>query len=195
MAKEPEYTNPLQDSDLLSAYAPRVERRRFSMRWLLLAAVLLLAVGTYFFGIQPRLEARADLKKETASATVTSVAVIKPKTANAVQELILPGRMQPFSETAIYARTPGYLKRWYADIGKRVKAGELLAEIDAPELDDQLAAGEGRPCDSGSKLPVCGIVRRALGGFAEVRFGIAPGSGRKAQRRGRPPCGAGLRAL
>ena len=138
MAKEPEYTNPLQDSDLLSAYAPRVERRRFSMRWLLLAAVLLLAAGTYFFGIQPRLEARADLKKETASATVTSVAVIKPKTANAVQELILPGRMQPFSETAIYARTPGYLKRWYADIGKRVKAGELLAEIDAPELDDQL---------------------------------------------------------
>lgn len=139
MAKEPEYRNPLRDADLLSAYAPRVERRRFSMKWLLLILVLLVGAGTYFFGIQPRLVARADLKKETASATVTSVAVTKPKTANAVQELLLPGNMQPFSDTAIYARTPGYLKRWYADIGKRVKAGELLAEIDAPELDDQLA--------------------------------------------------------
>lgn len=139
MAKEPEYRNPLRDSDLLSAYAPRVERRRFSMKWVLLILVLLVGAGTYFLGIQPRLEARADLKKEAASATVTSVAVTLPKTASAVQELLLPGNMQPFSDTAIYARTPGYLKRWHADIGKRVKAGELLAEIDAPELDDQLA--------------------------------------------------------
>lgn len=139
MAKEPEYRNPLKDSELLSAYAPRVDRRRFSMKWLLLILVLLVGAGTYFFGIQPRLVARADLKKETASATVTSVAVTRPKMANAVQELLLPGNVQPFSDTAIYARTPGYLKRWHADIGKRVKAGELLAEIDAPELDDQLA--------------------------------------------------------
>jgi RND family efflux transporter MFP subunit len=70
---------------------------------------------------------------------VASVSVTKPKTAAAVQELILPGNMQAFSDTAIYARTSGYLKRWTADIGKKVKSGELLAEIDAPELDDQLA--------------------------------------------------------
>ena len=139
MAKEPEYKNQLRYSDLLSAYAPRVDRRRFPLRWLLLLAFLLLAAATYFLGIQPRLQAHADLKKDAASSAITSVSVIKAKTANAVQELLLPGNMQPFSDTAIYARTPGYLKRWHADIGKRVKAGELLAEIDAPELDDQLA--------------------------------------------------------
>lgn len=139
MAKEPEYNNPLRDSDLLSAYAPSVDRRRFPMRWLLLLALLLLAAATWFLGIQPRLQAHAELKREAAGAAVTSVSVIRPKAAAAVQELVLPGNVQAFSDTAIYARTSGYLKRWTADIGKKVKAGELLAEIDAPELDDQLA--------------------------------------------------------
>jgi RND family efflux transporter MFP subunit len=139
MAQEPEYRNPLSDADLLSAYAPRVHRRRFPMRWMLMLALLLLAAATWFLGIQPRLQAHAELKKDAASASVASVSVTRPRTADAVQELLLPGNMQAFSDTPIYARTPGYLKRWTADIGKKVKAGELLAEIDAPELDDQLA--------------------------------------------------------
>jgi RND family efflux transporter MFP subunit len=139
MAKEPRYENPLRDSDLLSAYAPRVERRGSALRWLLLAAFLLLIAATWFLGIQPRLQAYAALKKEAAASAVTSVSVVRPRSANAVQELVLPGNMQAFSDTPIYARTDGYLKRWTADIGKKVKAGELLAEIDAPELDDQLA--------------------------------------------------------
>ena len=113
-------------------------RRSFSRRWWVLAAVLLIAAATYVLGIHPRLEARADLKRETASSNVTSVSVIKPKTSSSSQELTLPANLQAFSDTPIYARTTGYLRRWHADIGKRVKTGELLAEIDAPELDDQL---------------------------------------------------------
>jgi RND family efflux transporter MFP subunit len=137
-SKEPEYKNELSDSDVASAHFRSTPKRRFSRRWWLLGALLILGAATFIFGIQPRLVARADLKKETATHNVTSVSVTKPKTTSASQELILPGNLQAFSDTPIYARTTGYLKRWHADIGKKVKAGELLAEIDAPELDDQL---------------------------------------------------------
>ncbi len=137
-SKEPEYKNELRDSDLARAHFRSAPKRRISRRWWLLVALLILGAATFIFGIQPRLVARADLKKETATHNVTSVSVTKPKTTSASQELILPGNLQAFSDTPIYARTPGYMKRWYADIGKKVKAGELLAEIDAPELDDQL---------------------------------------------------------
>ena len=137
-SKDPEYKNELSDSDLARAHFRPVAKRRFSRRWWVLLAVLIIGAGTFHFGIQPRLDARADLKKETATHDVTSVSVTKPKTTSGSQELILPGNLQAFSNTPIYARTTGYLKRWYADIGKKVKAGELLAEIDAPELDDQL---------------------------------------------------------
>jgi RND family efflux transporter MFP subunit len=136
--KEPVYENKLSESDLAKAHFRTAPKRRFSRRWWVLGAVLILAAATYIFGIQPRFVARADLKKETANLNVMSVSVTKPKTASAAQELILPGNLQAFSDTPIYARTTGYLKRWHADIGKRVKTGELLAEIDAPELDDQL---------------------------------------------------------
>jgi len=136
--KEPVYENKLSESDLAKAHFRSSPKRRFSRRWWVLGAVLLLVAATYIFGIQPRLVARADLKKETANLNVMSVSVTKPKTVSAGQELILPGNLQAFSDTPIFARTTGYLKRWHADIGKRVKTGELLAEIDAPELDDQL---------------------------------------------------------
>jgi len=137
-SKDPEYKNELSDSDVAAVHFRPAPKRRFSRRWWVLGAILLLVGATFIFGIQPRLDARADLKKETAILNVMSVSVTKPKTASASQELTLPGNLQAFSDTPIYARTTGYLKRWHADIGKKVKAGELLAEIDAPELDDQL---------------------------------------------------------
>src|SRR3954463_1991081 len=126
------------DSDRAVGGVRPQARRSPSRRWWVLIAVLLIAAATYIFGIHPRLEARADLKREVASSNVTSVSVTKPKMSSSSQELILPGNLQAYSDTPIYARTTGYLKRWHADIGKRVKSGELLAEIDAPELDDQL---------------------------------------------------------
>ena len=130
--------NRLSESELAAAHFRTPPKRRISRRWWLLAAILLLVAATFYFGIQPRLDARADLKKETAASNITTVSVTKPKTSSGSQELVLPGNLQAFSDTPIYARTSGYLKRWHADIGKKVKAGELLAEIDAPEIDDQL---------------------------------------------------------
>ena len=118
------------------AAAPRRSRAiRFGI-WIGLLATLLAV--TIVFGILPRLQAQAELKKETAGLNVPTVSVLQPKRGNPVQELVLPGNMQPFMDTPIYARTSGYLKRWTVDIGARVKAGQLLAEIDTPEVDDQL---------------------------------------------------------
>ena len=105
---------------------------------LFIAAVLVLFAVVFAFGIYPRMSATAALKQETATLNVPTVSVIQPKAGNLTQELILPGNMQAFVEAPLYARTNGYIKRWTADIGSRVKPGQLLAEIDTPEVDDQL---------------------------------------------------------
>ena len=118
-------------------------RERGSARfWLLIAVIVAVCAGVLVFGIMPRLEARDALKKETQGLNVAPVSVIKPKARDGAQELVLPGSIQAFTEAPIYARTNGYLKRWYADIGTHVKAGQLLAEIDTPEVDQQLRQAE-----------------------------------------------------
>jgi RND family efflux transporter MFP subunit len=103
----------------------------------LLVMVIVVAL-TVIWGISSRRKANAQLAEETQELAVPVVAVIHPKLGAPQQEITLPGDMQPFTDAPIYARTSGYLKKWYVDIGARVKAGQLLAEIDAPEVDQQL---------------------------------------------------------
>lgn len=119
---------------------PYSARRRsgIPLRWLAVAVLGLALVAAFVLGVQPRLAATAALKKETQELNIPTVSVMQPKAGAASQELVLPGSVQPFMDAPIYARTNGYLKRWYADIGAHVKAGQLLAEIDAPEVNDQL---------------------------------------------------------
>lgn len=100
--------------------------------------VLAMVAAAAAMTILPRLHANAELSKESSVLNVPTVAVITPKHAEGAQEVLLPGNMEPYIDTPIYARTNGYLKRWTVDIGGRVKAGDLLAEIDTPEVDDQL---------------------------------------------------------
>jgi len=116
----------------------RVQRRRLPRRWLLPGLLGLGIALTAVFGIRPRIEARAALEKETTAHSAMTVSVIRATPADATHEVVLPGNMQPFNSTAIHARTSGYLSRWHADIGQRVRTGALLAEIDTPEIDDQL---------------------------------------------------------
>jgi multidrug efflux system membrane fusion protein len=78
------------------------------------------------------------LAKETERETVPTVAVVYPQAEKPDEELVLPGSLQAYEESPIYARTSGYLVRWYKDIGSRVTKGELLAKIDAPEVDQEL---------------------------------------------------------
>jgi RND family efflux transporter MFP subunit len=111
-----------------------------SSRWLLVgvaAAVLVLGIVIYS-GIHERAQAENALGISTEQATVPIVNVVQPMSGAASQEIVLPGTTQAFSDTPIYARTNGYLKRWYVDIGAHVKQGQLLAEIDTPEIDQQL---------------------------------------------------------
>jgi RND family efflux transporter MFP subunit len=89
-------------------------------------------------GIVPRVRARTALRNETNQLAVPAVIVAQPKKSAPAQEIILPANVQAFKDAPIYARTNGYLKRWYVDIGGRVKSGQLLAEIDTPEVDQQL---------------------------------------------------------
>ena len=106
--------------------------------WIAIAIIAAAFVAALVWGVLPRLEATAALKKETRALNIPTVSVIKPKAGNPARELVLPGNMQAFVDTPIYARTNGYLKHWTADIGAHVKTGQLLAEIDTPEVDDQL---------------------------------------------------------
>ncbi len=103
-------------------------------------AILVLAVVAFVVaaGIIPRLRRQEVLKQQTIVAAEPAVTVTHPKLGNPAEEVILPGNIQAFIDTPIYARTSGYLKAWYFDIGAHVKQGQLLAVIESPEVDQQL---------------------------------------------------------
>lgn len=103
--------------------------------------LLILVVGgaaLVYYGIHSRTVSANTLAEQTKEDSVLAVSVVHPKMGGLEEEVVLPGNTQAFTDSPIYARTSGYLKKWYVDIGTRVKAGELLAEIEAPELDHQL---------------------------------------------------------
>src|SRR6266404_3101302 len=112
--------------------------KRPRTRWLGLAIALIVTAALLVSGIWSRVRARATLDAETARVAVPAVAVVSPKQTAPADEIILPGNVQPFISSPIYARTNGYLKKWYFDIGAHVKQGQLLAVIDTPEVDQQL---------------------------------------------------------
>jgi RND family efflux transporter MFP subunit len=101
---------------------------------ILLAVALILAV----WGVVSRVQSRNRLGQETAQEAIPVVNVENPGLSPPSEELVLPGSVQAFIEAPIFARTSGYLKTWYTDIGASVKKGQLMAEIDTPELDQQL---------------------------------------------------------
>src|ERR1700722_19154296 len=98
---------------------------------------ILIAVVT-FWGIHMRSVSGAALAKETQAAAIPSVDVVHPSLGSASSEVVLPASVQGFIDSPVYARTSGYLLHWYFDIGARVKKGELLADIQTPELDQQV---------------------------------------------------------
>ena len=106
---------------------------------LLLALVVAVAFGLFIYsGIHGRVEAASTLQHQTELAAIEDVVVVDPKAAAPIDEVVLPGATQPYVNSPIYARTNGYLVKWFYDIGAKVKQGDLLAIIDTPELDQQL---------------------------------------------------------
>jgi membrane fusion protein, multidrug efflux system len=111
-------------------------RKKPSYLVLLVVAIMLVAGGVLAFVL--RLGERHALAKETEALALPSVVVIQPKPEAPQQDLILPSSLQAFIESPIYARTNGYLGHWYKDIGSRVQKGQLLADIETPEIDQEL---------------------------------------------------------
>jgi RND family efflux transporter MFP subunit len=118
--------------------APISDARLRQAVWIAVAIALVLAV----WGIVSRVSARYALSRQTAIATATTVVTVKPTVAAASEALVLPGSVQANYEAPIYARTSGYLRAWHTDIGTPVKKGQLLAEIETPEVDQQLGQAQ-----------------------------------------------------
>ena len=115
-----------------------VHHSRFRGAWLLAAILVIVAAIVVVTGIRSRIAAASAVREKTLELEVPTVAVVHPAPGDLKNEVLLPGNVQPLIDAPIYARATGYVKQWSVDIGARVKAGQTLAELDAPELDQQV---------------------------------------------------------
>jgi RND family efflux transporter MFP subunit len=122
-----------------SQTSEKTVRSPSKLKYWLAAVIAVLVIGALLTsGIRARLEAETAVKHETAEIAVTPVSIVQPQHLSPKQDVVLPGNVQPYYNSPIYARTNGYLKRWFVDIGAHVKQGQLLAEIETPEVDQQV---------------------------------------------------------
>jgi RND family efflux transporter MFP subunit len=127
--------------------------------WFIALTAAVVVIAVLAFGILSRVKAAAHLRTVTAQMAVPDVSVVQPKPAAPAQEIILPGNIQPLISSPVYARTDGYLKKWYFDIGAHVKAGQLLATIQAPEVDEQLAQARSTLATAEANLKLAEITK------------------------------------
>jgi RND family efflux transporter MFP subunit len=139
--------------------------QRAQKHWLALAIAVIAVAGLLIFGIWSRVRARTALNTETAQAALTAVSVVSPKQTTPAEEIILPGNVQPYISSPIYARTNGYLKKWYFDIGAHVKQGELLALIETPEVDQQLQQARSNLLTAQANLELASITKTRYQGL------------------------------
>jgi len=139
--------------------------QRTHKQWLVLAVAVILGATLLIFGIRSRVKARAVLDTETTQAALTAVSVVSPKQTAPAEEIILPGNVQPYISSPIYARTNGYLKKWYFDIGAHVKQGELLALIETPEVDQQLEQARSNLLTAQANLELASITKTRYQGL------------------------------
>jgi RND family efflux transporter MFP subunit len=134
-------------------------------RWLVLSIAVIVIAALLASGIRSRVRAGAKLRTETSQVAITSVSIVAPKRTSPTQEIILPGNVQSFITSPIYSRTNGYLKKWYFDIGAHVKEGQLLAIIDAPEVDQAVEQSQGNLNTAQANLALAEITRNRYQGL------------------------------
>jgi RND family efflux transporter MFP subunit len=136
--------NPNQDAQVANEHEFAPEQQPIAPRKALagVVIVLLLAAALAGLGIFHRISANTVLAERTTELAAPTVIVATPKLGAPVDSLVLPGNVTAYTDSPIYARTSGYLTRWYFDIGSKVKKGALLATISSPEVDQQLSQAE-----------------------------------------------------
>lgn len=134
---EPMLETRIAKGPVLPPDRPPARSRTMRVVLLLILAVAIIA-GVVYYGIHDRIQTAAAVKENTRELAIPTVAVIHPKAGNIRDEIVLPGNVQAFTDSPIYARSSGYLKQWFVDIGGHAKAGQQLAIIEAPELDQQV---------------------------------------------------------
>ena len=124
----------------MSTSDPKTLGRKVIWRLAFAAAI---AAAVAFSGVATRHKSEADLTKWTRARAIQTVSVVRPEHIAGYQPLVLPGQVEAWYSAPIHAQVSGYVKMWYKDIGAKVKAGDVLAEIDAPGLDQQLEQAKG----------------------------------------------------
>src|SRR5712672_1045895 len=140
-------------------------RNRSRKSWLVLVVAAIAVAALLVSGIWSRVKAGTTLRAETAQAAVPAVSVVSPKRTAPADEIILPGNVQPFITSPIYARTNGYLKKWYFDIGAHVRQGQLLAVIETPEVDQQLQQARSNLLTAQANLELASITKNRYQGL------------------------------
>jgi RND family efflux transporter MFP subunit len=132
------------DTTKVLADPPRPKTKATIVILVSLIAAGALFAGTAAFGIYTRNQWTGAVQQRTNKAARLLVGVMHPEKSTGMIRLELPGQTMPYTDAAIFAQTTGYLKKWYFDIGAKVKAGDVLAEIDTPEVDQQLAQAQAQ---------------------------------------------------
>jgi RND family efflux transporter MFP subunit len=141
------------------------ESQRHHKHWLIPMIVVIGVVALLIWGIWSRIRTRTILGAETAQLAITAVSVVSPERTAPAQEIILPGNVQPFIASPIYSRTNGYLKKWYFDIGAHVRKGQLLADIETPEVDQQLEQARSNLLTAEANLNLASITKNRYEGL------------------------------
>ncbi len=137
--------------------APALSRRKLGIAVTVIAVI---AVGVVARGVATRTSDAARLRERADAQSVPTVVLITPGKATAATTLDLPGRLEAYSRAPIYARVSGYLKSWKYDIGSPVKAGALLAEIETPDLDQQLLQARADLASAKANAELAGTTAR-----------------------------------
>lgn len=127
--------------------------------WVFAIALIIIFGGVLAYGIFGRMRAGATLRTETDTLAVPVVSVVTPQRAAPTQEITLPGNVQPYITSPIFSRTNGYLRAWHFDIGAHVKKGQLLAEIETPEVDQQLQQSRSNLATAEANLRLAEITK------------------------------------
>jgi len=138
---------------------------RWHKTWLVLGLALIAVTALLVSGMLSRVRTSNQLRTETNQSALLAVSVVSPKQTAPADEIILPGNVQPFITSPIYSRTNGYLKKWYFDIGARVKQGQLLAVIETPEVDQQLQQARSNLLTAQANLELAAITKARYQGL------------------------------